>query len=149
MLGVCRPHERARATYPCVVVVALHPVRLAALANPAEIDLARAWLGVSCTQRQSRAEDASGPVLALLSGGAQMATLTIRQVDERTHALLRGRAARHGRSVEAEVRAILDSAVNRPSVNLLAALREVADEVGGVDLSIPQRTDAPRGVDLT
>ena len=91
----------------------------------------------------------SGPVLALLSGGAQMATLTIRQVDERTHALLRGRAASHGRSVEAEVRAILDSAVNRPSVNLLAALREVADEVGGVDLSIPQRTDAPRGVDLT
>lgn len=36
-----------------------------------------------------------------------MGTLTIRQLDERTHARLRGRAASHGRSVEAEVRAIL------------------------------------------
>ena len=32
-----------------------------------------------------------------------MSTLTIRQLDERTHARLRGRAAQHGRSVEAEV----------------------------------------------
>lgn len=36
-----------------------------------------------------------------------MATLTIRGLDEETHARLRVQAARHGRSMEAEVRAIL------------------------------------------
>ena len=38
--------RQLEAAYSRVVVVALHPVRLAALADPAEIDLARAWLGV-------------------------------------------------------------------------------------------------------
>ena len=47
-----------------------------------------------------------------------MGTLTIRQLDEQTHARLRGRAAKHGRSVEAEVRAILDAAVGRPEENI-------------------------------
>jgi antitoxin FitA len=36
-----------------------------------------------------------------------MATLTIRGLDPQTHARLRVEAARHGRSMEAEVRAIL------------------------------------------
>jgi len=36
-----------------------------------------------------------------------MATLTIRGLDPATHARLRVEAARHGRSMEAEVRAIL------------------------------------------
>lgn len=40
-----------------------------------------------------------------------MATLTIRQLDDVTHARLRRRAAEHGRSVEAEVRVIIASAV--------------------------------------
>jgi plasmid stability protein len=78
-----------------------------------------------------------------------MATLTIRQVDERTHARLRGLAAEHGRSVEAEVRAILDAAVNRPQRNLLLALSESMAEGGGVDLEIPPRTDQPRSIDLS
>ena len=47
-----------------------------------------------------------------------MATLTIRQLDDRTHARLRGRAAEHGRSVEAEVRAILDAVVDVPVSSL-------------------------------
>ncbi len=37
-----------------------------------------------------------------------MATLTIRGLDPQTHARLRVEAARHGRSMEAEVRAILN-----------------------------------------
>ncbi len=45
-----------------------------------------------------------------------MATLTIRGVDDETHALLRVRAARHGRSMEAEVRALLTEAVSLPPV---------------------------------
>ena len=43
-----------------------------------------------------------------------MRTLTIRQLNDHTHARLRGRAAKNGRSVEAEVRAILDAAMNLP-----------------------------------
>ena len=77
-----------------------------------------------------------------------MGTLTIRQLDERTHARLRGRAAEHGRSVEAEVRAILDAAVNLPERNFLMALHESMAEAGGVDLDIPGRIDLPRPVDL-
>jgi antitoxin FitA len=78
-----------------------------------------------------------------------MGTLTIRQLDERTHTRLRGRAAEHGRSVEAEVRAILDAAVNLPEHNFLLSLHESLVEVGGVDLEIPSRTDQPRPVDLS
>jgi len=77
-----------------------------------------------------------------------MGTLTIRQLDARTHARLRGRAAEHGRSVEAEVRAILDAAVNLPEQNFLLSLHATMAEVGGVDLELPARTDRPRQVDL-
>lgn len=38
-------------------------------------------------------------------------SLTTRQVPDRTYRAIRERAARHGRSMEAEVRAILDAAV--------------------------------------
>lgn len=78
-----------------------------------------------------------------------MSTLTIRQLDERTHARLRGRAAEHGRSVEAEVRAILDAAVNVPAHNFLLSLHAVMAEAGGVTLDVPPRTDQPRPVDLS
>lgn len=77
-----------------------------------------------------------------------MGTLTIRQLDERTHARLRGRAASHGRSVEAEVRAILDAAVDLPEQNILLALRTTMAEAGGTDLEVPARSDRPRPVDL-
>ena len=77
-----------------------------------------------------------------------MPTLTIRQLDEHTHARLRSRAARHGRSVEAEVRAILDTEVGRPDVNILVALHDAVRQTGGADLEIPARTARPRAVDL-
>lgn len=76
-------------------------------------------------------------------------TLTIRQLDERTHARLRGRAAKHGRSVEAEVRAILDATVDLPEENFLLALRAAMSEIGGVELPLEPRTELPRPVDLT
>lgn len=78
-----------------------------------------------------------------------MGTLTIRQLDERTHARLRGRAAEHGRSVEAEVRAILDAAVNLPEQNFLLSLHALMADAGGIDLDVPPRTDKPRRVDLS
>ena len=87
-----------------------------------------------------------------------MSTLTIRQLDERTHARLRVQAAEHGRSVEAEghpqvliiaqVRAILDAAVNRPERNLLLSLQASMVEAGGVDIEVAARTDQPRPVAL-
>lgn len=78
-----------------------------------------------------------------------MSTLTIRQLDERTHARLRGRAAEHGRSVEAEVRAILDAAVDLPEQNFLLALHTAMSTAGGVELELPSRTDSARDVDLS
>jgi len=56
-----------------------------------------------------------------------MPTLTIRQLDEHTHARLGSRAAQHGRSVAAEVRAILDAEV--PSwVKRFSALNRVLSD---------------------
>ncbi len=78
-----------------------------------------------------------------------MSTLTIRQLNEHTHARLRGRAAKHGRSVEAEVRAILDAAVDLPEENILLTLHATFAEIGGVELEVPQRTESPRPVDLS
>lgn len=78
-----------------------------------------------------------------------MSTLTIRQLNEHTHARLRSRAAKHGRSVEAEVRAILDAAVDLPEENILLALHATFSEAGGLDLQVPNRTDQPRAADLS
>lgn len=77
-----------------------------------------------------------------------LATLTIRQLDERTHARLRRRAAEHGRSVEAEVRAILAAAVKVPEGNILLALHASMADVGWIDLPVPARDDHPRAVEL-
>lgn len=70
-------------------------------------------------------------------------------LDERTHALLRERAAKSGRSFGAEVREILDAAVDPPQENILLELRAAMRAVGGVDLPTHPRTDAPRPVDLS
>ena len=78
-----------------------------------------------------------------------MGTLTIRQLDERTHARLRGRAVEHARSVEAEVWAILDAAVNLPEQIFLLSLHALMADAGGIDLDVPPRTDNPRPVDLS
>jgi len=63
-----------------------------------------------------------------------MASLTIRNLPEETHRALRVRAARHGRSTEAEVRAILEDTV-RPAERLKIGteLHRIGQEVGGMD----------------
>jgi antitoxin FitA len=71
-----------------------------------------------------------------------MATLTIRQLDERTKARLRVRAAHHGRSMEEEAREILRSAlisVRAESSNLAESIRKRFAPFGGVELEIPRR----------
>src|SRR5262245_5656515 len=55
---------------------------------------------------------------------AAMPTLTIRNVPEQVHQALRRRAAENARSVEAEVRALLESAATAPASDWR---REIAD----------------------
>jgi antitoxin FitA len=70
-----------------------------------------------------------------------VATLTIRDVDTAVKERLRMRAARHGRSMEAEVRLILSAAVaadqEQPEPNLAEAIRRRFAPLGGVDLEPP------------
>jgi plasmid stability protein len=75
-----------------------------------------------------------------------MATLTIRQLDEKTKSRLRIRAAHHGRSMEEEAREILRFAVNASSdsnKNMADTIRERFAAFGGIDLPLPPR-DAMR-----
>ena len=70
-----------------------------------------------------------------------MARLTIRNVDATVKERLRVRAARHGRSMEAELRSILSAAVaadrDQPEPNLAQAIRRRFAPLGGVDLELP------------
>ena len=73
-----------------------------------------------------------------------MSTLTIPRLSERTHARLLRRAAENGRSVEAEVRAILDAAVGLPDERTPMAVHRESSEAGVVDIEQPDRTDPPQ-----
>jgi plasmid stability protein len=75
-----------------------------------------------------------------------MAALTIRNLDESVKRRLRTRAARHGRSMEAEARAILAEAVLEPtdSAGLFTALLDRFGGLGGVELELPGRTEPAR-----
>jgi antitoxin FitA len=83
-----------------------------------------------------------------------MATLTIRNVDAGVKERLRVRAARHGRSMEAEARSILSEAVagdrDAPEPNLAEAIRRRFAPLGGVDRELPpaEFVDAPPSFDL-
>lgn len=87
-------------------------------------------------------------MLALIASKAVMAmsAVSIRNLDDRVKQRLRVRAARHGRSMEAEMRAILTAAVSEPDddAGLLQTLLSRFGELGGVDLDIPKRTTPPR-----
>jgi antitoxin FitA len=75
-----------------------------------------------------------------------MATLTIRKLDEETKARLRVSAARHGRSMEAEVRAILADALPQPSSagGLGSRIHARFAALGGAELELPKRREMPR-----
>ena len=66
-----------------------------------------------------------------------MASVTVRNLPDETHRALRVRAAMHGRSTEAEIRAILENAVHPEGrIKLGSLLAEIGREVGGIDLGI-------------
>lgn len=83
-----------------------------------------------------------------------MAALTIRNLDDRTHARLRVRAAQNGRSMEAEVRAILDDllategAAEAEDYGMGSRIHARFAAIGGWDWEPPARTDMPRFVDF-
>jgi plasmid stability protein len=78
-----------------------------------------------------------------------MATLTIRNLDERTKAQLRIQAARHGRSMEEEARTILREAIEakQPSAaieqGLGSRIHAHFAPLGGLELDLPQRSSQP------
>ena len=80
-----------------------------------------------------------------------MAAVSIRDLDDDVKERLRIRAARHGRSMEAEIRAILADAVSEPgpSQGLFTTLLERFASIGGTDLDLPPRATRPRAADLT
>jgi plasmid stability protein len=80
-----------------------------------------------------------------------VAELSIRNLDENVKRRLPLRAARHGRSMEAEARAILTEAVEEPadSAGLFTALLDRFGMLGGVDLDLPASSEPARAADIT
>lgn len=80
-----------------------------------------------------------------------MAAVSIRDLDDQVRERLRVRAAQHGRSMEAEIRAILTDAVSRPAdtIGLAQALLMRFGALGGVELDLPTRDLSPRAADLS
>ena len=70
-----------------------------------------------------------------------MASLTIRNLDNNVKAQLRQRAARHGCSMEAEVRTILSKTLNAPvrELNLAAAIHRRFESLDIESLPVPPR----------
>lgn len=75
-----------------------------------------------------------------------MGALTVRNVNDETKQALRLRAARHGVSMEQEIRTILDNVAKaeQPSTggredSLYAAIRKLVEPYGGFELEVPPR----------
>lgn len=78
-----------------------------------------------------------------------MASITVRNLPDEVHRALRIRAAQNGRSTEAEIRAILESAV-RPvdRAKLGSALAALGDKYA-LDLEIVRDKDSGRSVSFS
>lgn len=77
-----------------------------------------------------------------------MATITVRDLDDTLKARLRVRAAEHGRSMEAEVRAILRAALTFPTTGLGSLIQRRFTNVGNTSIPVPARTEVPRAPEL-
>jgi antitoxin FitA len=81
-----------------------------------------------------------------------MATITIRQLDEKIKARLRVRAAHHGRSMEEEAREILRSALTTSSPakrNLAESVHRRFAVLGGFEFESPRRDAMRRSPDFS
>lgn len=79
-----------------------------------------------------------------------MPAILVRNISAETRRALKARAKLHGRSAEAEIRAILEGIVQPTGrVKVGSALAALAKPFGGLDLDV-QRDKAPaRGADLS
>ena len=75
-----------------------------------------------------------------------MSSITIRNLDPAVKERLRVRAAQHGRSMEAEARRILQSALSTAGapvpLNLYERVHARFTRLGGVELRLPPRDEA-------
>jgi antitoxin FitA len=62
-----------------------------------------------------------------------MTTLTVRKVPDEVHRALRVQAASSGRSVEAELRIIIEQAV-MPKISMADSLLQIGRGLGGVEI---------------
>jgi plasmid stability protein len=77
-----------------------------------------------------------------------MAAITVRNLPEETHRALKMRAARNGRSTEAEVRAILEETLlPKQRIKIGSALAALADKYE-LDLNLPRESETPRAFDF-
>jgi plasmid stability protein len=66
-----------------------------------------------------------------------MPAVTVRNIPEATHRALKVRAARNGRSTEAEIRHILEESVSPPrQLNIGSELAALGRRFGGIELNI-------------
>ena len=76
-----------------------------------------------------------------------MSSIVVRGLDDAVKREIAAQAKEHGRSMEAEVRAILTKAARRPHIGV--ALLAAAQDVGGIDgLPVPARDDVARAVEF-
>lgn len=76
-----------------------------------------------------------------------MSVVTVRNLPEHTHRALKLRAARHGRSTEAEIREILEQAVlPQDRVKIGSALAAFGKQFGGLELDIGRDQSPSRSV---
>ncbi len=80
-----------------------------------------------------------------------VAAVSIRDLDDGVKERLRIRAARHGRSMESEIRVILADAVKDPRepAGLMQAILDRFGDLGGVELDLPSRSTPPRAADIS
>jgi antitoxin FitA len=78
-----------------------------------------------------------------------MSVLTVRNLDDDLKTRLRVRAARHGRSMEAEAREILrESLEDKPGHEMGSWIRKRFEGLGLDQLDLAPRTELPRAPDL-
>ncbi len=70
-----------------------------------------------------------------------MAAISVRNLDDAVKERLRLRAARHGRSMESEIRVILEEAVREPDAgnDLFEAVVDRFSRIGSVEFEAPVR----------
>jgi plasmid stability protein len=82
---------------------------------------------------------------AMQSGRINMGTMTIRNLDDKIKKNLRIQAADHGHSMEEEVRQILTTALGKEKDKdeepLGSRIHELFQEVGGLEITLPERKD--------